>query len=114
MVKHTQTIRRQQPKNCLSVFDHFVGLVLKGLRLVTAQGKGFAKIAFSIITSGITFYLACFHLESSFKDQLTQFWAMFPFYTSSKHQKTFDIKFFRKYKIGTLARYGLKRQFSLP
>ena len=32
MVKHTQTIRRQQPTNCLSVFDHFVQLVLKGLR----------------------------------------------------------------------------------
>ena len=31
MVKHTQTIRRLLPTNCLSVFDHFVGLVLKGL-----------------------------------------------------------------------------------
>ena len=31
MVKHTQTIRRQQPTNCLSVFNHYVGLVLKGL-----------------------------------------------------------------------------------
>ena len=31
MVKHTQTIRRQQPTNCLSVFDHFVVLALKGL-----------------------------------------------------------------------------------
>ena len=31
MVKHTQTIRRQQPTSCLSVFDHFVKLVLKGL-----------------------------------------------------------------------------------
>ena len=31
MVKHTQTIRRQQPTNFLSVFDHFVGLALKGL-----------------------------------------------------------------------------------
>ena len=31
MVKHTQTIRRQQPANCLSVFDHFARLVLKGL-----------------------------------------------------------------------------------
>ena len=28
---HTQTIRRQQPTNCLSVFDHFVTLALKGL-----------------------------------------------------------------------------------
>ena len=31
MVKLTQTIRRQQPTNCLSLFDHFVGLALKGL-----------------------------------------------------------------------------------
>ena len=33
LVKHTQTIRRQNqllPTNCLSVFDQFVGLVLKG------------------------------------------------------------------------------------
>ena len=33
MVKPTQTIRWQQPMNCLSVFDHFVGLALKGLKL---------------------------------------------------------------------------------
>ena len=32
MFKHTETIRRQRPTNCLSVFDHSVGLVLKGLR----------------------------------------------------------------------------------
>ena len=31
MVKHTQTIRRQQPTNYLSVFDHFVGLMLQRL-----------------------------------------------------------------------------------
>ena len=31
MVKYTQTIRRQQRTSCLSVFDHFVGLVFKGL-----------------------------------------------------------------------------------
>ena len=31
MVKHTETIRRLLPTNCLSVFDHFVGLALKGL-----------------------------------------------------------------------------------
>ena len=29
MVKHIQTIRRHST-NCLSVFDHFVGLELKG------------------------------------------------------------------------------------
>ena len=33
MVKHTQTIRRQQLTNCLSVFDHFEGLALKSLRI---------------------------------------------------------------------------------
>ena len=31
MVKHTQAIRWQQPTKCLSVFDHFVKLALKGL-----------------------------------------------------------------------------------
>ena len=30
MVKHNQAICREQPTNCLSVFDHFVRLVLKG------------------------------------------------------------------------------------
>ena len=41
MVKLTQTIRRQfadnLPMNCLSVFDHFVGLALKWLTLSVAQ-----------------------------------------------------------------------------
>ena len=32
MVKHTQTIRRKLLTNCLSVFDHFVGLALKGFK----------------------------------------------------------------------------------
>ena len=31
MIKHNQTIRLQKPTNCLSVFDHFVRLALKGL-----------------------------------------------------------------------------------
>ena len=31
MLRHTQTIRRQQPANSLSVFDHFVELALEGL-----------------------------------------------------------------------------------
>ena len=33
MVKHTQTIRRQNPTNCLSVSDHFLPLALKGLKI---------------------------------------------------------------------------------
>ena len=32
MVKHAQTIHWLLPSNCLSVFDHFVGLALKGLK----------------------------------------------------------------------------------
>ena len=32
MVRHTQTTRRQKPTNCLSVFDHFMGLALKELK----------------------------------------------------------------------------------
>ena len=32
MAKHTQTIPRQFATNCLSMFDHFVGLALKGLK----------------------------------------------------------------------------------
>ena len=31
MVKHTQIIRRLLPTNCLSLFDHFMGLTPKGL-----------------------------------------------------------------------------------
>ena len=33
MAKHTQTIRWLLPNNCLSVFDHVVGLALKGLSI---------------------------------------------------------------------------------
>ena len=32
MVKHTQTVRRLLPTNCLSVFNHCMRLALKGLR----------------------------------------------------------------------------------
>ena len=37
MVQHAQTIHRLLPTNCLSVFDHFAGLALKGLRLVPSR-----------------------------------------------------------------------------
>ena len=38
MVKHTQKIRRQQPTNFLSVFDHFVGVAPKGLTEKISNG----------------------------------------------------------------------------
>ena len=34
MVKHTQSIRRLLPTNCLSVFDHYVELAVKRLNMV--------------------------------------------------------------------------------
>ena len=37
MVKDAETILRQQPTNCLSVFDHFGGLAHKGLKLSSKQ-----------------------------------------------------------------------------
>ena len=54
MVKHAQTVCRQQPTNCLSGFDHFVGLALKGLKwfskfnsvVVMTQNKIFVFLKF--------------------------------------------------------------------
>ena len=34
MVKRTQIIRRQKPTDCLSAFEHFVGSILKGLKVI--------------------------------------------------------------------------------
>ena len=46
MVKHIQAIRQQQLTNCLSLFDHFVGLALEGLTwekwAKTADGHDFS------------------------------------------------------------------------
>ena len=40
MVKHTQTIRRLLPMNCLSVFDHVVGLAFKRLSFKPLNKQG--------------------------------------------------------------------------
>ena len=39
MIKHTQTICWLLMSTCLSVFDHFVGLRLKGLRVTKILEK---------------------------------------------------------------------------
>ena len=44
MVKHTQTIHRLLLTNCLSVFDHFVGLVLKGLGKLSLKQKTYERL----------------------------------------------------------------------
>ena len=46
MVKHIQTIRWQVATNCLSVFDHFVGLALKCLNKNNQTKKIFACCIF--------------------------------------------------------------------
>ena len=43
LAKHTQTIRCQQPTNFVSVFDHFVGLALKGLKITDEKLHGLAS-----------------------------------------------------------------------
>ena len=56
MVKHTQTIRREKPTNCLSVFNHFVGLALKGLTVNKASALGVAiRIRYSGIVAKFRF-----------------------------------------------------------
>ena len=48
MVKHTKTIRRQYPTNCLSVFDHFVELTLNESEFIELQMKVRIELAANI------------------------------------------------------------------
>ena len=48
MVKHTQTIRQQQLTNCLSLFDHFVGLGLKELMYIFQDVSQYFEIHFHV------------------------------------------------------------------
>ena len=57
MVKHTQTIRRLLLTNCLSVFDHFIGLALKGLRDI-------AKYTLKLVAKNTLYDLKIFHAQS--------------------------------------------------
>ena len=43
MIEQTQTIRRQIADELLSVFVHFVGLVLKGLRITLRSSVRIAR-----------------------------------------------------------------------
>ena len=70
MVKHTQIIRRQKPTNYLGVFDHFVGLALKGLikKVAHIVGKKIAKffnnlrgnVSATLVFSKFFFFLVFF------------------------------------------------------
>ena len=54
MVKHTQTIRRNLPTNCLSVFDHFVKLALEVLRILLMRIKLYNPMENPITSEKIT------------------------------------------------------------
>ena len=66
MVKHTQTIHRQQPMNCLSVFNHFENLALKGLNCRTWSIKDLQQglTCKSCGISGSTFDLTLYFLSN--------------------------------------------------
>ena len=49
VVKYAQTICRMLPTNCLSVFDHFMGLALKGFKLFPLSIKHMSFICSSSI-----------------------------------------------------------------
>ena len=53
MVKHTQTIRRLLPTNCLSVFDHFVKSALKGLSLCHVEIRHMISSAYQFTSLNI-------------------------------------------------------------
>ena len=57
MVKHTQTIRRRNPTNCLSMFDHFLGLAVKGLKKGIAYSQALCVKRISSINSEFEAYI---------------------------------------------------------
>ena len=70
MVKHTQTIRRQKPTNCLNVFDHLVGLALRGLTIEIFTIKLRVKQIIAIFTR-VTFLISFDHPLCSLKPILS-------------------------------------------
>ena len=62
MVKRTQTISRQQPTDCLSVFDHCVRLKLKGLNSAILL----LLLSHSSRSSAPSFFKADIHLFDDF------------------------------------------------
>ena len=71
MVKHTETIPRPLPTNCLSVFDHFVGLVIKSLNAclvsphIFIAGKESIKMSPQIYKNMYSLPVLMFSLECS-------------------------------------------------
>ena len=65
MVKHTKTIRRHQPTNCLRAFDHFVRLALKWFKAETCLDRSQTSnvVLFAKIFNGFQSLLKNFQLK---------------------------------------------------
>ena len=67
MIKHTQTIRQQEPTNCLSLFEYFM-LVLKWLKPIVTMVCWFWTLYYSfdflliLFQPGVGFYIETSHL----------------------------------------------------
>ena len=61
MAKHTQTIRHKQQRSCLSVFDHFLEVALKGLGQMSKLLRQPALRVHSIVCFECSLYV---HTES--------------------------------------------------
>ena len=74
MVKHTQTICWQLLTNCLSMFDHFVELALKGLIAIIIVYEFFLKIHhqfLSLITRYLIFFATISNLQTVSSERTT-------------------------------------------
>ena len=55
MVKHTQTFRRLLSTNCLSIFDHFVGLALKRFTYLLLFSRELEDVLLSHVDAFVNF-----------------------------------------------------------
>ena len=72
MVKHTQTICRQIADDCLSVFDHFVVLAVKGLRIPIKSGtrSGLELRTLLLVNQTLTLTMNCLIDRRDFNSEI--------------------------------------------
>ena len=77
MVKHTQTIRRLLPTNCLSVFDHFVGLARTFVFLLFTSASAFSVTRYFLFQALIVLFILEFSDKSFFSGPCTRKYPQF-------------------------------------
>ena len=78
MIKNTQTIRQQQPMNCLSVFDNFVGLAVKGLNSIFLKIGKFRHINFFWITNSRIYRENYLNQFVKYSSKSTKYYGTYP------------------------------------